>query len=121
LLGVQLHRQAEGLGLVENARDLRRGETDGLAEGVDRVGKPRRGDSRQHVLADRRDIGILVAGRFRRQRMGAEEGRRHRELPLVAQPPRRAQRLHLIGPIKAVARLHFHGRHALAQQGIDAR
>ena len=50
LLGVQLDRQAEGLGFVKNTRYLGRGEADGLAEGIDRIGKPRRGDSRNRLV-----------------------------------------------------------------------
>ena len=45
LVGMQLHRQAERLGLVEDAGDLLRREGDALAEAVDRIGQPFRGDA----------------------------------------------------------------------------
>lgn len=121
LLGVQLHRQAVRNGGLKHARDLLRCETDGLAEGIDRVGEARGGDGRQHVAADEVDIGVFVSGRLGRHRMGAEEGRRHRERPDLAQPPRRLQRLHLALAFQAVARFHLQGGDALGDQRIDAR
>ena len=118
---MKLHRQAVCPGRLEHLRDLRRREADALAEGIDRIGQAGGRDGRQHVAADGGDIGILVARGLRRQRMGAEEGRGHRERPDLAQPPRRLQRLHLGRALEPVARLHFQRRHALGHQRIDAR
>lgn len=121
LLGVQLHRQAVRPGGLKHARDLFRREADGLAEGIDRVGQARGGDGRQHVAADEIDIGVFVATSLGRHRMGAEEGRRHRERPDLAQPPRRLQRLHLSNALQAVARFYLKRGDAFGDQRIDAR
>jgi hypothetical protein len=85
LLGVQLDRQAVGPGGLEHPAGLGGRKTDALAEGVDGVGQAFGGDGRDHPVANEVDIAVRIAGEFRRQGVGAQEGGGDRHVPLVAQ------------------------------------
>jgi hypothetical protein len=121
LVGVELEGKAERLRRREHPRGLLGREGDPLAEGVDRIGEAVARDRRQHLLADEVDIGILVAARFRRERMRAEEGRDDRDRPRAAETARRAQRAHLGVEVEPVAGLHLDRRAALGDEMIEAR
>ncbi len=121
LFGVQFHAKAMRLRHLEDAADLLRRESNAFAEAVDGIGQtgPRYGW--QHLVADFGDVGILVAVRFRRQRMRAEKGRRHRHWPQFADAAGGTQRFFLGGEIQPIARFDFESGHALAQESIDPR
>ena len=71
---MQLHRQAEPLGHLEHARGLAAAEGDAFHERIDRIGQLLFGDGRQHLPAQARDVAVLVAVGFGRERVRAEEG-----------------------------------------------
>ncbi len=106
LVGMQLDRQPGRPSRRENPPRLLGREPDVLlAEPIDRVRQPLARDRREHVVADGGDVGVLVAVRFRRQRMGAEERRHDRHRPLDAEPARRAQQAGLGVEIEPVTGL----------------
>lgn len=119
LFGVQLHPQAKRLCHLEDAADLLRREGNAFTEAVDGIGQTGARDGRQHLVADPGDIGVLVAIRFRRQRVRAEEGRRHRHGPQLADAAGGTQRFLLCGEIEPIAGLDFESGHALTQESID--
>ncbi len=121
LLRVQLHRQAERAGGAEHALGLRRREADRVAERVDGVDQSFVGERRQHVVAHGVDVVVGPAGKFRRQRMRAEESRAHAHREHPADRPRDAQHLRLGVALEPVARLDLQRRHALGQEALDAR
>ena len=119
---MQLDRQAERLGRVEDARRSARARR----RCPRRSRRPHRpGLRRRSPAASRRqtmvDIGVLVAVRLRRQRMRAEEGGAHRHRPLVAEPARGAQRLRLVVEVEAVAGLDLDRGDAFGDQRVEAR
>ena len=92
LVGMQLDRQAQRRGPLEDRAGLRRREADALAERIDRVGQAVGRDRRQHLVDDRADVAVGIAAGFGRQRVGAEEGGADRDRPDLAEPPRDPQR-----------------------------
>ena len=71
LIGVQLDRQAERLGLAQNLPGLCNGERDALAKDIDRIGKRR---SRRHdLIAYEGDVIVRAALEFLGKRVRAKE------------------------------------------------
>ena len=119
---MQLDRQPGRPSRRENLPRLLGREPDVLlAERIDRVGQPLARDRREHVVADGGDVGVLVAVRFRRQRMGAEERRHDRHRPLDAEPARGAQQAGLGVEIEPVTGLDLDRGDALGDQPVEAR
>ena len=73
LVGMQLDRQSKRLRRTEHSRRLLSREGDAFHEGVDRIGKPGLRHRRQHLVADKVDVPILVAVSFRRQCVRAKK------------------------------------------------
>ena len=76
--------------------------------------------SRNH-RADLVDVALLVAVRFRRQRVGAEEAGDHADVALAREAPRGAQHPHLGLALEPIARLDLDGGDAFREQAIEAR
>jgi hypothetical protein len=104
---------------IEDARDLFRRKRNLLAERIDCLGEARCGDLRKLFSADPVDVAMLVGLRFRRQRMGAEKGAYHGDVPLSAEPCGGVQHLRFVVGIEAVAGLDLDRRHAFRDQRIE--
>ena len=100
LIGMQLHRQAEGAGGIEDPVDLLGREGDSFAEPVDCISEACRRDGREHRGADLVDEGIAIARRLGRQGMGAEKGRDESRIAR-ASPRLRATRSSLASPARS--------------------
>ncbi len=119
LLGVQLDGQAVGMRGLEHALGLRVGKADPLAEGVDRVHQAFGRQLRQHGAANVVDVVVGASGKFRRQRMRAQEGGRHVNRQHVRHLARNAQHFPFRRQVQAIAGLDFNGGHALGQKARD--
>jgi hypothetical protein len=118
---MQLHGQLQTLGRLEHPRRLLAIEGDALHERIDCIRQSFAGNGRQHVPANALDVCIIVALRFRRQRMCAEErcGDRDR-----AQPGHRAGGTNLprlgIG-LQSIPGFNLDGGDTLGDQYIETR
>ena len=121
LLGMQLDRQPQALGGAEHALGLGWRKANFFAKCIDRIDQSLRRQRRQHLLADRIDIGVGLACIFRRQRMRAEESGFDRDRQAVSDTPRHLQHFCFRLQRQAVTGFDFNRGHALGQQAQDAR
>ena len=120
LVGMQLDRQRGRPRGGKYARGLLRRERDALAERIDRIRQALTRDRRDHG-ADLVDVALLVAVRFRRQRVRTEEAGDDIDVALLGQPAGGAQHPHLGGEVEAIARLDLDRGDALRQQPVEPR
>ena len=77
------------------------------------------GDGRDQC-ADLVDVALLVAIRFRRQRVRAEEARDHVDVARAREAPRGAQHPHFSLALEPIPRLDLDGGDAFREQSIEA-
>ena len=116
LLGVHLDREPERARRREQPLGLRDAEGDVLAEYVHGIDEALRAQLRQPLARDGLDVLIGAAAVFRRQRMGGEERRAHRDRKRPSQVARDAQHLRFIRQRQAVAGFDLHRGDALGEQ-----
>jgi hypothetical protein len=120
LLGMQLDRNAERPGAVEDAGNLFRRKGDALAETVDRIDQPFGMRGFKTGDADLVDIGVGAALVFRWHGMGAEIAGPdpHRSVCRQRRAPRAASSVRF--DVEPVAGLDLDGGDALGDHRIDA-
>ena len=121
LIGMKTNGQAERLRFRKDTRGLLRRERDAFAEGIDGIGEARRGDLRQHRVADRVDIGAAVALHLGRHRMRAEKGCLDRYSALGSELSRGLQLPPLGVEFEAIAGFDFDRGDAFGDQRVEPR
>ena len=119
LVCVQLDRQAQRLGCIEDAHGLLRREPDVLAETIHRIGEPRAGDCGQDFIDNKVDVSIRPALELRRHRMRAQESRLHSDRGSVSEQPCDPQHPEFCRQIEPVPRLDLHRCNAFGEQGLQ--
>ena len=121
LLCMQLDRQPEFGGSVEDPRHLRHGKGDPLAEAVDGIDQPLGMGCAQARNGDFVKVGVGTVRVFGWHGMGCEPAGDDPHRALDRQTARGAQHLQLVLDAQAIAGLDLDGRGALCQQCIQSR
>ena len=116
---MQLDRKPRSSRRGEHASDLVAREGNGLAKPINGVNQAFARERREHFVGDSGDIGGAFVGEFRRERVRAKEGRANRDLALLGEPARDAERFALGGKFEPVAGFHFDGPDALGDQSVE--
>lgn len=121
LLGMELDRETQLLGAVEDAAHLFDRKRDALAEAVDGIDQTfgmRLLEAGQHDIGDVIAIAALV---FDWRRMGAEIGGDDADRAKIAESAGGAQHLQLGFDVEPIAGLDLDRRHPLGKQRVETR
>ena len=113
---MQLDRKPCAFRGGEHAGDLVRRERNPLAKPVDGVDQAFARQRRDHRVGDISDIGVTFVGEFGRQRVGAQERRADRDVTLLGELARDAERFALGVKVEPIAGFHFDRAYALGDQ-----
>ena len=119
LIGMQLHRQAQRLGLGENPTHFVRRERDAFDKTVNGIGKLGPRHRRQDRVGYEPQIARAVARIFGRQGVGRKAGGGDRDRAVLGEAARHFQHAQFARQVEPVAGFDFDGGDAFGHQRIE--